>query len=164
MSRKGKRLSGAYESIDREKDYTLTDAVKIIKDTAAKTKFDETVEVAINLGVDPRHADQMVRGTVSLPHGTGKSVKVAVFAKDDKAKEAEEAGADLVGAEELAQLSPSSVLINASRGEVVDNLVLLQCLKNDSLQSVVLDVWEEEPSINWELVNIYLVTVNIVFV
>ena len=103
MSRKGKRLSGAYESIDREKDYTLADAVKIIKDTAAKTKFDETVEVAINLGVDPRHADQMVRGTVSLPHGTGKSVKVAVFAKDDKAKEAEEAGADLVGAEELAQ-------------------------------------------------------------
>ena len=103
MSRKGKRLSGAYESIDREKDYTLADAVKIIKDTAAKTKFDETVEVAINLGVDPRHADQMVRGTVSLPHGTGKSVKVVVFAKDDKAKEAEEAGADLVGAEELAQ-------------------------------------------------------------
>ena len=103
MSRKGKRLSGAYESIDREKDYTLADAVKIIKDTAAKTKFDETVEVAINLGVDPRHADQMVRGTVSLPHGTGKTVKVVVFAKDDKAKEAEEAGADLVGAEELAQ-------------------------------------------------------------
>ena len=103
MSRKGKRLSGAYESIDREKDYTLADAVKIIKDTAAKTKFDETVEVATNLGVDPRHADQMVRGTVSLPHGTGKSVKVVVFAKDDKAKEAEEAGADLVGAEELAQ-------------------------------------------------------------
>ena len=103
MSRKGKRLSGAYASIDREKDYTLADAVKIIKDTAAKTKFDETVEVAINLGVDPRHADQMVRGTVSLPHGTGNSVKVVVFAKDDKAKEAEEAGADLVGAEELAQ-------------------------------------------------------------
>ena len=103
MSRKGKRLSGAYESIDREKDYTLADAVKIIKDTAAKTKFDETVEVAINLSVDPRHADQMVRGTVSLPHGTGKSVKVVVFAKDDKAKEAEEAGADLVGAEELAK-------------------------------------------------------------
>ena len=103
MFRKGKRLSGAYASIDREKDYTLADAVKIIKDTAAKTKFDETVEVAINLGVDPRHADQMVRGTVSLPHGTGKSVKVVVFAKDDKAKEAEEAGADQVGAEELAQ-------------------------------------------------------------
>ncbi len=103
MSRKGKRLSGAYESIDREKNYTLADAVKIIKNTAAKTKFDETVEVAINLSVDPRHADQMVRGTVSLPHGTGKSVKVVVFAKDDKAKEAEEAGADLVGAEELAK-------------------------------------------------------------
>jgi len=103
MSRKGKRLSGAYAGIDREKDYVLADALKIVKDAAAKTKFDETVEVAINLGVDPRHADQMVRGTVSLPHGTGKSVKVAVFAKDTKAKEAEEAGADLVGAEDLAE-------------------------------------------------------------
>ena len=103
MSRKGKRLSGAYAGIDREKDYALADALKIVKDAAAKTKFDETVEVAINLGVDPRHADQMVRGTVSLPHGTGKSVKVAVFAKDTKAKEAKEAGADLVGAEDLAE-------------------------------------------------------------
>jgi large subunit ribosomal protein L1 len=103
MAGKGKRLSGAYDIIDREKDYDLADAVKIVKDTAAKTKFDETVEVAINLGVDPRHADQMVRGTVSLPHGTGKSMRVAVFAKGDKAKEAEDAGADLVGAEDLAE-------------------------------------------------------------
>lgn len=103
MARKGKRLTGAYAGIDREKDYTLADAVKIVKDAAATSKFDETVEVAINLGVDPRHADQMVRGTVSLPHGTGKSVRVAVFAKDDKAKEALEAGADLVGAEDLAE-------------------------------------------------------------
>jgi len=100
---KGKRLTGAYENIDRDADYALADAVKIVKDCAAKTKFDETVEIAINLGVDPRHADQMVRGTVSLPHGTGKSVRVAVFAKDDKAKEAEAAGADLVGAEDLAE-------------------------------------------------------------
>jgi len=103
MARKGKRLAGAYEGIDREKDYALADAVKIVKDAAAKSKFDETVEVAINLGVDPRHADQMVRGTVSLPHGTGKSMRVAVFAKDDKAEEAKAAGADLVGAEDLAE-------------------------------------------------------------
>lgn len=103
MAAKGKRLKTAYAGIDREKDYALADAVKIVKETAAKSKFDETVELAINLGVDPRHADQMVRGTVSLPHGTGKSVRVAVFAKDDKAKEAEEAGADLVGAEDLAE-------------------------------------------------------------
>ncbi len=100
---KGKRLKGAYDGIDREKDYALADAVKIVKDAASTTKFDETVEVAINLGVDPRHADQMVRGTVSLPNGTGKSVKVAVFAKDDKAQEALDAGADLVGAEDLAE-------------------------------------------------------------
>jgi len=103
MARKGKRLSGAYEGIDREKDYALAEAVKIVKDAAAKSKFDETVEVAINLGVDPRHADQMVRGTVSLPHGTGKSMRVAVFAKDDKAEEAKAAGADLVGGDDLAE-------------------------------------------------------------
>jgi len=103
MAKFGKRLKTAYESIDREAVYAIADAVKIIKTTAAKTKFDETVEVSINLGVDPRHADQMVRGTVSLPHGTGKSMRVAVFARDAKADEAKAAGADLVGAEDLAE-------------------------------------------------------------
>ena len=117
MARNGKRLSQAYSAIDREKDYALADAVKIVKDVASKTKFDETVEVCINLGVDPRHADQMVRGTVSLPHGTGKSVKVAVFAKDMKAQEAEEAGADLVGAEELAEKIQAGN-IDFSRGNI----------------------------------------------
>jgi large subunit ribosomal protein L1 len=103
MAKHGKRLNKVYEGIDREKSYSVADAVKIVKDGAAATKFDETVEVAINLGVDPRHADQMVRGTISLPHGSGKSLRVAVFAKGDKAKEAEDAGADLVGADDLAE-------------------------------------------------------------
>ncbi|MCH7937813.1 MAG: 50S ribosomal protein L1 [Proteobacteria bacterium] len=102
MAKHGKRLRKAYEGIDRETGYGIAEAVKIIKDSAT-TKFDETVEIAINLGVDPKHADQMVRGTVSLPHGTGKALKVAVFAKGDKAKEAEAAGADFVGAEDLAE-------------------------------------------------------------
>jgi large subunit ribosomal protein L1 len=99
---KGKRLRNAYEGINRDKSYPLKEAVKIIKDSA-KAKFDETIEVAINLGVDPKHADQMVRGVISLPHGTGKSLKVAVFAKGAKAEEAKAAGADLVGAEDLAE-------------------------------------------------------------
>ena len=102
MAKRGKRLRKAYEAIDRETGYGIAEAVKIIKDSAT-TKFDETVEVAINLEVDPKHADQMVRGTVSLPHGTGKALKVAVFAKGDKAKEAEAAGAEFVGAEDLAE-------------------------------------------------------------
>jgi len=102
MARKGKRYTAALENLDREAVYTIEDAVKILKDNA-KAKFDETIEVAMNLGVDPRHADQMVRGTVSLPHGTGKSLKVAVFAKDAKADEAREAGADFVGAEDLME-------------------------------------------------------------
>lgn len=102
MARKGKRFTAALENVDRDAVYTIEDAVKILKDNA-KAKFDETIEVAMNLGVDPRHADQMVRGTVSLPHGTGKSLKVAVFAKDAKADEAREAGADFVGAEDLME-------------------------------------------------------------
>ena len=104
MALKGKRLRKVAESFDRESFYTVGDAVKIVKDAAAETKFDETVEIAMNLGVDSRHADQMVRGTVSLPHGTGKSLRVAVFAKDAKAEEAKGAGADLVGADDLADL------------------------------------------------------------
>ena len=96
-----KRLKAAYADIDRSKFYALTEAVKVIKERA-KAKFDETIEIAMNLGVDPRHADQMVRGVVELPHGTGKTIRVAVFAKADKAEEARKAGADVVGAEELA--------------------------------------------------------------
>jgi len=103
MAGKGKRLKIAYDGIDRNSTYPVSEAVKKIKEAAANTKFDETVEIAINLGVDPRHADQMVRGTVSLPHGTGKSLKVAVFAKGDKIAEAEAAGADLVGGDDLAE-------------------------------------------------------------
>ena len=102
MARKGKRLRQAYEGIDRQVHYDLPDAVKLIKEKS-NGKFDETVELAVNLGVDPRHADQMVRGVVSLPNGTGKQVRIAVFAKGDKAQQAEEAGADIVGAEDLAE-------------------------------------------------------------
>jgi large subunit ribosomal protein L1 len=102
MAQLGKRLKSSREVIDRETLYPAEEAVKLIKQ-GASTKFDETVEVAVNLGVDPRHADQMVRGVVSLPNGTGKSVRVAVFAKGDKADEATAAGADIVGADDLAE-------------------------------------------------------------
>jgi large subunit ribosomal protein L1 len=98
----GKRLKAGLATVDRDVTYSVTDAVKLVKD-AAKAKFDETVELAMNLGVDPKHADQMVRGVVALPHGTGKTMRVAVFAKGDKAKEAADAGAELVGAEDLAE-------------------------------------------------------------
>ncbi|MAN80154.1 MAG: 50S ribosomal protein L1 [Rhodospirillaceae bacterium] len=103
MARKfGKRLRAAAEGINRDEALDLDVAVKVVKDNAT-AKFDETIELAINLGVDPRHADQMVRGMVALPHGTGKSVRVAVFAKDAKADEARAAGADVVGAEDLME-------------------------------------------------------------
>jgi len=97
-----KRLKAANASYDKTVDHSIADAVKIVKSNAT-AKFDETVEVAINLGVDPRHADQMVRGMVSLPSGTGKEVKVAVFAKGDNADKATAAGADKVGAEDLME-------------------------------------------------------------
>lgn len=100
--KQGKRMSAATEKIDRLKDYELAEAVKILKENA-KAKFDETVELSMNLGVDPRHADQMVRGVIDLPHGTGKPVRVGVFARGDKAEEAKAAGADVVGADDLAE-------------------------------------------------------------
>ncbi|MEM7124311.1 MAG: 50S ribosomal protein L1 [Pseudomonadota bacterium] len=102
MSKEGKRHSDAAKTVDREHLYTLDEAVKLVKENA-KAKFDETIELSVNLNVDPRHADQMVRGVVDLPHGSGKSIRVAVFAKGDKAEEAKNAGADLVGAEDLAE-------------------------------------------------------------
>jgi large subunit ribosomal protein L1 len=100
MAKIAKRVAQTREGIDPNKAYSLEEAIKILKDRS-KVKFDETIEVAMNLGVDPRHADQMVRGVVNLPNGTGRSVRVAVFAKDAKAEEAKAAGADIVGAEEL---------------------------------------------------------------
>jgi large subunit ribosomal protein L1 len=102
MAKIAKRVAASREGIDRKKVYALNEAVKLIKERA-KAKFDETVEVAMNLGVDPRHADQMVRGVVNLPNGTGKTVRVAVFARGDKAEEAKKAGADIVGAEDLVE-------------------------------------------------------------
>ena len=102
MTTKGKRLTAAYEAVDADRQYALDEAIRLVKQNAT-AKFDETVEIAIHLGVDPRHADQMVRGVVSLPNGTGKQLRVAVFAKGEKAEEARAAGADVVGAEDLAE-------------------------------------------------------------
>ncbi len=102
MAKAGKRLEAAREGLDRKKLYALSEAITVIKN-GAKAKFDETVEVAMNLGVDPRHADQMVRGVITMPNGTGKNMRVAVFARDAKAEEATAAGADVVGAEELME-------------------------------------------------------------
>ena len=98
----GKRFKTALKGIDRNKFYSVEDAVKLVKERA-KAKFDETIEMAFNLGIDPKHADQNVRGVISLPHGTGKTVRVAVFAKGEKAEAAKKAGADIVGAEDLAE-------------------------------------------------------------
>jgi large subunit ribosomal protein L1 len=98
----GKRMNAIREGVDRNKAYTLPEAVKLVKERA-KAKFDETIEVAMNLGVDPKHADQMVRGVVNLPNGTGRSVRVGVFARGAKADEAKAAGADVVGAEDLVE-------------------------------------------------------------
>jgi large subunit ribosomal protein L1 len=102
MAKKGKRLRAAYEAIDRERTYPVDEAIRVLKQ-GAKAKFDETVEISMNLGVDPRHADQNVRGAVTLPNGTGRALRVAVFAKGDKAEEAKAAGADVIGAEDLAE-------------------------------------------------------------
>ncbi len=102
MAKLGKRTTAARDGIDTKKLYELDAAVKMVKERAT-AKFDETIEVSMNLGVDPRHADQMVRGVVALPNGTGRSVRVAVFAKGEKAEEAKAAGADIVGDDDLAE-------------------------------------------------------------
>ena len=102
MAKIGKRIKAARESFSGKGNVTVEEAIALVK-TSAKAKFDETVEIAMNLGVDPRHADQMVRGSVTLPNGTGKSVRVAVFARGAKADEAREAGADIIGAEDLME-------------------------------------------------------------
>ena len=109
MSKPGKRFRAAAEPIERNKLYGIEDAVKLIKG-AAKPKFDETIEIAMNLGVDPRHADQMVRGVCALPHGSGRKLRVAVFAKAEKAEEAKKAGADVVGAEDLVEQVQKGVI------------------------------------------------------
>ena len=100
MSKRGKAYEAAAAKIDRDKKYSLAEAVSLVKGNHS-AKFDATIDLAVRLGVNPRHADQMVRGAVVLPHGTGKTVRVVVFAKGDKAKEAEEAGADVVGSDDL---------------------------------------------------------------
>src|SRR6266536_396275 len=102
MAKVGKRLRAVAAEVDRAKAYSLPEAIRLVKQTA-RAKFDETVEMSMNLGIDPRHADQMVRGLTSLPNGTGKTVRVGVFARGPKAEEAKAAGADVVGAEDLAE-------------------------------------------------------------
>jgi len=109
MSKPGKRFTPAKATVNRDKLYTLEEAVKLVKD-AAKAKFDETIEVALNLGVDPRHADQMVRGVCLLPNGSGRKLRVGVFAKGAKAEEAKKAGADVVGAEDLVEQVQKGVI------------------------------------------------------
>jgi large subunit ribosomal protein L1 len=103
MSKAGKRIRTAREGVNRDKAYGLEEAVKLVK-SRAKAKFDETVDIAMNLGVDPKHADQMVRGVCTLPNGSGRTLKVAVFARGAKAEEAKAAGADIVGAEDLVEI------------------------------------------------------------
>ena len=98
----GKRMKNSREGIDRKQLYDLGEAISMVKERAS-AKFDETIELSMNLGVDPRHSDQMVRGVINLPNGTGRSMRVAVFARDDKAEEAKKAGADIVGAEDLME-------------------------------------------------------------
>ena len=109
MSKPGKRFTAAKATVNRDKLYSLEEAVKLVKN-AAEAKFDETIEVALNLGVDPRHADQMVRGVCQLPNGSGRKLRVAVFAKGAKAEEAKKAGADVVGAEDLVEQVQKGVI------------------------------------------------------
>ena len=109
MSKPGKRFTAAKATVNRDKLYSLEEAVKLVRN-AAQAKFDETIEVALNLGVDPRHADQMVRGVCQLPNGSGRKLRVAVFAKGVKAEEAKKAGADVVGAEDLVEQVQKGVI------------------------------------------------------
>ena len=109
MSKLGKRFRAAKATVNRDKLYSLEEAVKLVKN-AAQAKFDETIEVALNLGVDPRHADQMVRGVCQLPNGSGRKLRVGVFAKGAKAEEAKKAGADVVGAEDLVEQVQKGVI------------------------------------------------------
>ncbi|MDD7363591.1 MAG: 50S ribosomal protein L1 [Peptoniphilus sp.] len=102
MPKRGKKYQESLKLVDRTRQYDIAEAIELVQKTAV-ANFDETIELAVRLGVDPRHADQQVRGTVVLPHGTGRTERILVFAKGDKVKEAEEAGADYVGGEELAQ-------------------------------------------------------------
>jgi len=102
MAKSGKRFKAASEAVDQKKHYEVAEAIKLVKENA-RAKFDETIELSMNLGVDPRHADQNVRGVIDLPHGTGKTIRVGVFAKGEKADEAKAAGADVVGADDLAE-------------------------------------------------------------
>jgi large subunit ribosomal protein L1 len=146
---KGKRYTAAAKTVNPDKRYGLNEAVKMVK-ANAKAKFDETIEIAMNLGVDPRHADQMVRGVVTMPSGTGKTVRVAVFAKGPKAEEAKKAGADLVGADDLAEIvnggkiefdrciaTPDMMAVVGKLGKVLGPRGLMP---NPKLGSVTMDV------------------------
>lgn len=149
MSNKGKRYTAAAKTVNPDQRYGLEEAVKMVK-ANAKAKFDETIEIAMNLGVDPRHADQMVRGVVTMPSGTGKTVRVAVFAKGPKAEEAKKAGADLVGADDLAEIintgkiefdrciaTPDMMAVVGKLGKVLGPRGLMP---NPKLGSVTMDV------------------------
>ena len=124
MAKKSKRRVSMNEGVTSGEQYDLSEAIKLVKERAT-SKFDETIEIALNLGVDPRHSDQMVRGVVSLPNGTGKTVCVAVFAKDVKAEEAKAAGADIVGADDLAE--------TVSKGEIPFD----RCVATPDMMAVV---------------------------
>ncbi len=149
MSTKGKRYAAVAKTVNSETRYAVDQAVKLVK-AAAKAKFDETIEISMNLGVDPRHADQMVRGVVTMPSGTGKTVRVAVFAKGAKAEEAKKAGADLVGADDLAEIinggkiefdrciaTPDMMAVVGRLGKVLGPRGLMP---NPKLGSVTMDV------------------------
>ena len=149
MSKQGKRFTAAAKTVNPDHRYGVVEAVKMVK-ANAKAKFDETIEIAVNLGVDPRHADQMVRGVVTMPSGTGKTVRVAVFAKGAKAEEAKKAGADLVGADDLAEIintgkiefdrciaTPDMMAVVGKLGKVLGPRGLMP---NPKLGSVTMDV------------------------